>query len=151
MSGIYAMDDSLKAKLESATLKSAKALSFDGITTLAKAIKIYDSDTITIAFPFKDEIYKYNLRLNGIDAPEIKSKIEAEVNMAKKGQKFLSDLILNKLIKVKMGKMDKYQRILADIFLLDDTDIIPLLLDKKFVRPYSGDKKADWSPSELDK
>jgi len=50
-----------------------------------RVIKIYDGDTITIAaklpnfyFWNKSPIYRFNIRLNGIDCPEIKSKNKTE-------------------------------------------------------------------------
>ena len=45
--------------------------------TGGKVIKVYDADTITIAtrLPFNDSpLYRLSVRLNGIDAPEIKGK-----------------------------------------------------------------------------
>ena len=44
-----------------------------------RVIKVYDGDTITIAarLPYDDsQLYRFSVRLNGIDAPEIKGKSE---------------------------------------------------------------------------
>lgn len=43
-----------------------------------KVIKVYDGDTITIAskMPYDNSpLYRFHVRLNGIDTPEIKGKI----------------------------------------------------------------------------
>ena len=39
-----------------------------------KCVKVYDGYTITVVFqPFPDTpFYKYNIRLNGIDTPELR-------------------------------------------------------------------------------
>ena len=55
--------------------------------TKGKVIKVYDGDTITIAtkLPFanesKDTIWRFSVRLDGIDCPEIKGKTETEKNI----------------------------------------------------------------------
>ena len=43
---------------------------------VSKVIKVYDGDTITIAGKLdnQEEIYKWNIRLNNIDTPELKGK-----------------------------------------------------------------------------
>ena len=49
--------------------------------SIAKVIKVYDGDTITVAsrLPFTDErkdiIWRFSVRLNGIDCPEIRGMI----------------------------------------------------------------------------
>lgn len=51
-----------------------------------KVIKVYDGDTITIASqidPSNPIIYRFSVRLNGIDSPEIKGKTENEKILAK--------------------------------------------------------------------
>ena len=55
-----------------------------------KVVKVYDGDTITIAakFPNTDgPIYRFSVRLDGIDTPEIKGKTQAEKDLAKQNQK----------------------------------------------------------------
>ena len=67
-------------------------------------IKVYDGDTITIAskLPYENsELYRFSVRLNGIDAPEIKGKTEDEKNAAHVSQKALEKLILHKNVILK--------------------------------------------------
>ena len=64
-------------------------------------IKVYDGDTITIAskLPYlSSPLYRFSVRLNGIDCPEIKSKDENEKQCAQIAKKEMSDLILNKIV-----------------------------------------------------
>lgn len=143
-------------QLNSLDIKKIPQFNFKGIETLAKVIRVHDCDTITIIFPFNDNFYKQNLRLAGIDAPELHSKNDAEALACRLGQKFLSDLILNKIIKIKMNDFDKYGRILSEIYLLEqfenEFDIIKILLNKKYVRPYGVDgnlHKEKWGADEL--
>lgn len=83
-----------------------------------KVIKVYDGDTITIAskLPFKSSpLYRFSVRLNGIDCPEIKGSNETEKEIAKIAKTRLSDLILNKTVTLTNVKTEKYGRILADV------------------------------------
>ena len=89
-----------------------------------RVIKVYDADTITIAakMPFKTmtgPIYRFSVRLNGINTPEMKgiNVSEDEKNAAIKAQEFVSNLILNKYVSLKNVKNEKYGRILADVYI----------------------------------
>ena len=67
-------------------------------------IKVYDGDTITIAskLPYETSpLYRFSVRLNGIDCPEIKSKDENEKECAKIAKKEMNDLIMNKMVILK--------------------------------------------------
>ena len=77
-----------------------------------RVIKVYDGDTITIASKIpklkNSQIYKFHVRLNGIDTPEIKTHDEDEKNIAIKARDALSDKILNKDVILKNVKIEKY-------------------------------------------
>ena len=107
---------------------------------------MHDPDTITILFSYNDDLYKKNLRLNGIDAPELHSKVAEEAELCRAGQKFLADMILNKIIRIEMGPNDKYGRVLSSIYTHEnDEDIIKILIDGGFVRAYDGGHKDNWN------
>lgn len=112
-------------------------------------IKVYDGDTITIAskLPYKKSpIYRFSVRLNGIDCPEIKSNDSREKECAQIAKKALSDLILHKTVSLKNLDMDKYGRILADVY-INDTLINRYMIDNKLAVSYDGGTKKppnDW-------
>ena len=70
-----------------------------------KVIKVYDGDTITIVSDIpglKDSpFYKFSIRLNGIDTPEIRGKTEDEKLIAIKARDDLSNLILGDIVYLK--------------------------------------------------
>lgn len=85
-----------------------------------QVIKVYDGDTFTIAskLPFSDSpIYRFSVRLNGIDAPEMKSKNTEEKICAVFARDALAELVLHKEIILKNIQTEKYGRILADVYL----------------------------------
>jgi micrococcal nuclease len=108
-------------------------------------IKVYDGDTITIAskLPYSNSLlYRFSVRLNGIDCPEIKGNDEYEKDCAQLAKKELSDLILNKLVTLKNIQTEKYGRILADVY-IDDLHLNAYLLKKRLAVPYDGGKKIN--------
>ena len=59
-----------------------------------QVIKVYDGDTITIAsyMPYTDSpLFRFAVRLNGIDSPEIKGQSEQEKKAAKESRSALND------------------------------------------------------------
>ena len=114
---------------------------------VGKVIKVYDGDTITIASKLPNTekpIYRFSVRLNGIDAAEIKGKTERERELAQEAKCALQKLILNKVVVLKNLKTEKYGRVLADVY-LGDLHVNQWLLDNKYAVQYSGGKKTDWS------
>lgn len=112
-------------------------------------IKVYDGDTITIAskLPYIDSpMYRFSVRLNGIDCPEIKSKNENEKLCAKIAKNYLEELLLNKHVILKNVTSEKYGRLLADVY-LNDLCINDELLKNKLAVIYDGGTKKspdDW-------
>lgn len=121
--------------------------------TEGKVIKVYDGDTFTIAskLPYElSPIYRFSVRLNGIDAPEMKCKTNVEKLRAVKSRDALSSIILDKKVKLTNIKTEKYGRILADVY-LDGTHINQWMLDNKHAVQYNGgtkNKPLEWEMEE---
>jgi endonuclease YncB( thermonuclease family) len=110
-----------------------------------RVIKVYDADTITIAskLPYDDSpMYRLSVRLNGIDTPEIKGKgiSDEEKEAAKQARDFVSNLVLNKFVRLENIESEKYGRILADVF-IGDIHLNNLLLKERYAVKYDGGTK----------
>ena len=108
-----------------------------------RVIKCYDADTITIAskLPYKESpLYRLSVRLTGIDAPEIKGKSEEEKELAKQARDFVSNLILNKYVRLENVESEKYGRILADVY-IGDVHLNDLLIKERYAVKYGGGTK----------
>jgi len=108
-----------------------------------RVIKCYDADTITIAskLPYKESpLYRLSVRLTGIDAPEIKGKSEEEKELAKQARDFVSNLILNKYVRLENVESEKYGRILADVY-IGDVHLNELLIKERYAVKYGGGTK----------
>ncbi len=109
-----------------------------------KVIKVYDGDTITVAtkLPMRNSpVYRFPVRLTGIDSPEIKGKSEAEIALAKKSRDALNELIYGKIVKLQNVSTEKYGRLLADVY-IDSIHVNKWLLDNKYAIPYDGSTKT---------
>lgn len=108
-----------------------------------EVIKVYDGDTITIAakLPYPESpLYRFNVRLNGIDAPEIKSKSKEESICAELAKQALTDLILHKTVILKNQQTEKYGRLLADVY-VENLHVNQWLLNNWYAVPYDGKTK----------
>jgi micrococcal nuclease len=110
-----------------------------------KVIKVYDGDTITIASKvpglYNSPIYKFSIRLNGIDTPEMRTKDEDEKEIAILARDALSEKIMGKEIRLENIKTEKYGRVLCDIY-LDQSHLNQWLIDEKYALPYDGGTKV---------
>lgn len=87
-----------------------------------KVIKVYDGDTITIACRhksgglFSTKIYRFSVRLAKIDCPELKTSDDDEKHVALIAKRELEAKVLGKVVVLKDISVEKYGRILADVY-----------------------------------
>lgn len=105
-------------------------------------VKVYDGDTITIAGRIGNDrtIYKFSVRLRGIDCPEMKTKNQSEKNIAIKARDFVAALCLNKRVRLENCSNDKYGRLLADV-VVNGKNISALLIENRLAVAYDGGTK----------
>lgn len=117
--------------------------------TQGKVVKVYDGDTITLASRFYEgsPIWRFSVRLRGIDTPEMKGGNVFERIKAKEAQAALERLIFMKMVKLKNVATEKYGRILADVY-LDDLHVNRYMLDGGYAVSYNGGKKKEWNFAE---
>ena len=117
--------------------------------TYGKVIKVYDGDTITIACKLPHEnspIYRFSVRINGIDCPEIKTSNKTEKECAVIAKTTISQLVLHKIVHLQNVKLEKYGRILADVT-IDNISLGDMLCECHLAVKYDGGTKIspnDW-------
>ena len=127
--------------MESITYKDT--IPFIPPLTEGKVIKVYDGDTITIAskMPFdQSPYYRFSVRLKGIDCPEIRTKNAEEKQCAILTRNFLKDLLMDKIVTLKEVEIEKFGRILANVY-LDEVNLSDLLCEKHMAVKYDGGTK----------
>lgn len=104
-------------------------------------VKVYDGDTIAIASVYPNvphsPLYRFYVRLQGVDCPKITSNNEEERKIAQLAKKEVSELLLDKTILLKNKKVEKYGRILADVY-VDKLHVNQYLLEKRLAIIYHG-------------
>lgn len=152
MSNLTTTDDNKIMWDSSNYKKNVQKFSLNGLCMDCKCVKVYDGDTITVVGK-SNQIYNgqeliYNLRIIGIDTPEVRSKKLKEKKLAIFVRDILKEMILNKMVQVEFGKFGKYGgRTLGNVW-IGETNIAKHLLDRGYANPYDGGKKIPWFPNE---
>ena len=133
-----------KKRLKKLEPKDVKAFSFDGVKKYCRIVKVYDGDTCTILFRWKNQNIKTSCRIYGIDTPELRTKNKKEKVLGYKAKEFLEGIILEKVLKVKFGKDGKFGRPLVEIFLHDGRSISDIMISEGHAKPYFGGTKVKW-------
>eukprot|EP01052_Picozoa_sp_SAG31_P000700 SAG31_NODE_20_length_34168_cov_33.651296_26_plen_234_part_00 len=136
-----------------ANLPADIALNLKGVSAFVPpvsrglVVKVYDGDTITVVaqLPFWGHLaatpFKFSVRLNGIDTPEIKGKNADEKEIAQKARDALSARIMGKDIFLKNVQTEKYGRLLCDIY-LGKENLNQWMIQQRYALSYDGGTKV---------
>ncbi len=141
-------------------------LSLNGLFTKARVVSVYDGDTLTLIIPFKNECFKFNCRMMGVDTCEIQSKLQLNKETAIKARNRVLQLLgvpitdLNATLTkhkiqslladkvyicwVKCYETEKFGRTLVDVWTSSDMSlptIAQTLINEKLAYEYKGDTK----------
>ena len=107
-----------------------------------KVVKVYDGDTITVATKLfeNSEIYRFQVRLNGIDCPEMKTHNESEKQCAKLAKELITEICLNQIVELRDVQLEKYGRILAKVY-CGSVCLNELLCERHLAVAYDGGTK----------
>lgn len=119
-----------------------------------RVIKVYDGDSITVAARIPElknnTIYKFSIRLNRLDTPELRTNNHIEKEYAIKIRDLLSERIMNKMVNIKVIKTDKYGRYLAEIS-YKKLNINDWLINNGYAVNYSGGTKGVFNPNSYNR
>ena len=107
-----------------------------------KVIKVYDGDTITVGTYIEgdDNLYRFSVRLKGIDCPEMRTQDTNEKQCAILARNFVKNKIINKIVELRDIELEKYGRLLANVF-CEDMCINEELCKNHLAVKYSGGTK----------
>ena len=158
--------------LKCSTNDNVKNFSLCNKTFTSKCVSIYDGDTATFSILLHNQLYKFKMRLSGIDTPEMrpskkkhnrelekKASIisrnrllqlvtdqEIQLNMAYSRKEIRDILDRNrKLIYIKCGKYGKYGRCLVKLYNTekDTKSFNNVLVEEGYAYKYYGGKKIN--------
>jgi len=123
---------------------SQNAVDFVAPINSGHCISVYDGDTITITSNLNingnNILYKFKIRIRGIDYPEIRTSNTNEKKQALIAKDAVHKLCYGKLVVLKNVGSDKYGRVLADVF-VDNINVGQHLLDNMLAVKYDGKTK----------
>lgn len=112
---------------------------------MAKIVKCYDGDTVTIATIMDGVKVRFNVRMLGYDCAEIRSRNEQEKQVAKWAKEYITDLIFDKIVNISKNEgYDKYGRLLLELK-IGEINVNEIMLEKWGVKYDGGHKNnVDW-------
>ena len=107
-----------------------------------RVVDVYDGDTFTIAgrVAYNPNLFKFSVRVRGIDTPEKRTKDENEKFVALKAQAYVEKIILGNMVELHSVDTDKYGRLLADVT-CKGINIADGLIEKRMAVSYDGGTK----------
>ena len=112
----------------------------------AEVDRVVDGDTVDVLLDLSFGVYrKVRLRANGIDTPESRTRNKAEKVLGLAAKKRMKDLCSKDIYieSLNGGKLDKYGRLLANMFTSDSRlDICKTLIEEGHAIKYNGSKKT---------
>lgn len=133
----------------------------------AKVVNVYDGDTITVMILYGGMPMKFKVRIQGVDAPELKVKkdknrkysheelelMELEERAGNHVAEKVRKLLIGKEIIIKLIAPDKYgSRNVGVVYLKPNSyeTLTEYLLSKRYGKRYDAGKKEEWSREELE-
>ncbi len=117
-----------------------------GNVEVSEVTSIYDADTFRVNIEGWPDIAGKDvpIRVNGVDAPEIRGKCESEKKDARKAKQFTVNLLRSaQMVELKNMRRGKYFRILADVY-VDGEALSEKLISAGLARPYNGGTREGW-------
>ncbi len=117
--------------------------------TKGRVVNVYDGDTLTLAarLPNDNTIYKFSVRLRGLDCPEVKTNDKSEKLIAMKARNYVSSKVLGEMVTLFNVDLDKYGRLLAGVLYNEQKDLAEELITERLAVRYDGGTKispTDW-------
>ena len=112
----------------------------------AVVVEVLDGDTfLAEALVWPGHTVRVNVRIRGIDAPEMKARCVVEREAALQARDVLASLVSQRTVSISnIAGAKYYGRVLADVATEDGSEIADMLLEQNLVRPYSGGKRRGW-------
>lgn len=117
-----------------------------GNVTVSEITSIYDADTFRANIDGYPPIIgeRISIRVNGVDAPEIRGQCESEKVAARQAKQFTVNILRSaKQVELRNMQRGKYFRILADVF-VDGISLADALISAGYARAYHGEKRTSW-------
>uniref|UniRef100_A0A6C0KTN4 TNase-like domain-containing protein n=1 Tax=viral metagenome TaxID=1070528 RepID=A0A6C0KTN4_9ZZZZ len=143
-----------------ATDRNTPTVSFENMKKKIKVLRVIDGDTIDIALYHEDtqKIFKYRIRLYGIDTPEkrpLKSDPhrDKEIEAAKKASEAMQQKVdeNKQIMYLLFYTPDKYGRLLGTLYDKKGVDINRWMIEQGYATEYFGKTKKSFDQVLLER
>ncbi len=112
----------------------------------ATVVEIIDGDTfLADAQVWPGHSVRVNIRIRGIDAPEMKARCAIEKAAALRARQALALIVGDGRVSISnIGGAKYYGRVLADVATADGQAVAAMLLGEELVRAYGGGQREGW-------
>ena len=112
----------------------------------ATVLSAYDGDTITVeATIWSGMTWRGNVRVRGVDTPEIRGQCDREKALALAARDFVREMVVGQVVTLAGVEYDKYAgRVVAAVLLPDGRDLAETLIAAGHARPYEGGARQGW-------
>ncbi|MBJ7540037.1 thermonuclease family protein [Marinomonas transparens] len=136
----------MKTALLIGMMALSSSVSASSTAQVSSIVSVYDADTFRVNIDGWTDIIGKNMpiRVNGVDAAEIRGKCKKEKILAKKAREFTRDFLASSsVVELKNIKRGKYFRLIADVY-GDGALLSDALIQSGLARPYHGEKRQGW-------
>jgi endonuclease YncB( thermonuclease family) len=107
-----------KEVYSSHSMDNTPKFSFSGIETVCRLVDIYDGDTVFVIFEYHGTFIQISVRLDGIDAPEIRSKDLLEKQQGFLARQKIIDLTCSDSLTVESSRAEVQEHLKYEIVLV---------------------------------
>ncbi len=127
------------------TCSEAGARDFLAGPVEARVLSVLDGDTFRAeAHVWPGHHVTVNVRIRGIDAPEMKARCSGEREAAVAARDALSAMLGETVSIANISSAKYYGRVLADVATPDISAVAEEMLGRSLVRPYDGGRRDGW-------
>jgi len=115
----------------------------------AEVVRVVDGDTLTVrAHVWLGQRVEVEVRLAGIDAPELRGRCPRESELARAAQRAIEGMVATAAVRLREVRHDKYGgRVLARVETADGRDLGAALVQRGLARRYDGGRREGWCPA----
>lgn len=112
----------------------------------AEVVRVVDGDTLKLKVHiWVNQTVEVDVRIAGIDAPELKGKCPSEREKAAEARDYLAQLVGGRSVRIAQVRNDKYGgRVIADVSDMDIGDVGEAMLARGLARAYDGRAREPW-------
>jgi endonuclease YncB( thermonuclease family) len=116
--------------------------------------EVTDADTLKVAaYGWPDELKLKDVRIRGVDSPELRGRCQYEKDLARAAKLFVEDLVAQRSGRVRLtvigcnsAKGGGFGRCLSNVY-VDQISIADALISKGLARPNFGEARRPWCPA----